>query len=89
MEAPGQTSDNRQVPLPTCPGAAPWGLEMEQGSRAPEPAGHGVVASLAADQAEEAAVDFCSDHRGPLALRLVVSQGPSGCPTRDLVFYLS
>ena len=29
------------------------------------------------------------NHRGPRALRLVVSQGPSGCPTRDLVFYLS
>lgn len=65
MEAPRQTSNNREIPLPTCPLAAPWGLEMEQGSRAPEPAGHGVVDSLAANQAKEAVVDCCSAPQRP------------------------
>ena len=68
MEAPRQTSDSGQIPLPTCALAAPWGLQMEQGRRAPEPAGRGVVDSLAANQAEEAVVDCCSAPQRPSCL---------------------
>ena len=52
----------------------------ELGGESPEPSGHGVLQSLAANQAEGVEADCCSE---PQRHSCLMPAGPSGYPTRD------